>query len=273
MSLTINTNLTALGLGQQVNKKANQSATSAVKLSTGLKITGAQDDAAGLAIANGLKLDLATFRASGNNIAQATSLLQVTDGALQQLDGLTQRLQSLATTAQSGQLSDTERGYVNTEFQNLLQEFDRVAGNAEFGGNKLLSGGSLGFQVGGGQGDQLSVALPDVSTTSLGLNSLNVADSTAAAGAADALKQAQGTLNTTRTDVNASLNRLEYAGASLAVQAENVAASASAVQDANTAEEITRNTIAQVGERAGVALLAQSNQKPSLLLQLLGSTS
>ena len=146
MTLTINTNISALTAQRNLSMSSARSAKSIAKLSSGSRITSAKDDAASLAIANGLKLDLASLRAAQSNVSQATSILQIADGGYSQISDVLTRMKTLATSAQSDQISSTERGYLNTEYQLLLNETDRIAASTEFNGIELL-GGSASLDI------------------------------------------------------------------------------------------------------------------------------
>lgn len=140
MALSITTNLSALTAQRNLSASAAKSQSALNKLSSGSRITSAKDDAAGLAIATSLRMDLSSVRAAQSNISQASSMLQVADGGLSQITDILGRMKTLAATAQSDQISNTERGFVNTEFQNLVQEIDRIAGATEYNGVELLTG-------------------------------------------------------------------------------------------------------------------------------------
>lgn len=140
MTLSITTNLSALTAQRNLGASAAKSQSALNKLSSGNRITSAKDDAAGLAIATSLRMDLSSVRAAQSNISQASSMLQVADGGLNQITDILGRMKTLAATAQSDQISNTERGFVNTEFQNLVQEIDRIASATEYNGVELLTG-------------------------------------------------------------------------------------------------------------------------------------
>jgi flagellin len=140
MALTINTNITAMQAQRNLGVSSMRSQSALSKLSSGNRITTAKDDAASLSIASGLSLDLASLRAARANISQATSVLQIADGGLAQITDILGRMQTLASTAQSDQISNTERGFINTEFTNLRNEITRIAQATEYNGIELLSG-------------------------------------------------------------------------------------------------------------------------------------
>lgn len=140
MSLTINTNITAMSAQRSLSASAMKSQSALMKLSSGSRISSAKDDAASLTIASGLKLDIASLRAASANISQAASMLQIADGGLGQISDILGRMQTLASTAQSDQISNTERGFINTEYSNLANEVTRIANATEYNGIELLSG-------------------------------------------------------------------------------------------------------------------------------------
>lgn len=162
MALTINTNITAMQAQRNLGVSSMRSQSALSKLSSGNRITTAKDDAASLSIASGLSLDLASLRAASANIAQAASVLQIADGGLAQITDILGRMQTLASTAQSDQISNTERGFINTEFTNLRSEITRIAEATEYNGIELLSGttgvgaslgtNAIGTAVGAAQG-------------------------------------------------------------------------------------------------------------------------
>ncbi|MBI1363346.1 MAG: flagellin [Proteobacteria bacterium] len=140
MALTINTNITAMQAQRNLGASSMRSQSALAKLSSGNRITSAKDDAASLSIASGLKLDLASLRAASSNISQASAVLQIADGGLNQISDILGRMQTLASTAQSDQISNTERGFINTEYTNLVSEVTRIANATEYNGIELLSG-------------------------------------------------------------------------------------------------------------------------------------
>lgn len=142
MPITINTNVSAMISQRNLAASSARSASSLSKLSSGSRVPSAKEDAASLAVGTGLRLDVSALKAAQVNAQQATSMLQIADGAFGQISDVLTRMKSLATTAQSAQLSDTERGYLNDEFLNLQNEIDRIAGTTEFNGTKLLGGES-----------------------------------------------------------------------------------------------------------------------------------
>lgn len=165
MPITINTNVSAMISQRNLASSSARSASSLSKLSSGSRVPTAKEDAASLAVGTGLRLDVSALKAAQVNAQQATSMLQIADGAFGQISDVLTRMKSLATTAQSAQLSDTERGYLNDEFLNLQNEIDRIAGSTEFNGTKLLGGET-----------ELSVANGDTIFATAGVEGVTVDD-------------------------------------------------------------------------------------------------
>jgi flagellin len=414
MPITINTNISAMISQRNLGSAATRSASSLSKLSSGSRVPTAKEDAASLAVGTGLSVEVSALRAAQVNAQQASSLLQIADGAFSQVSDILTRMKSLATTAQSGQLSGTERGYLNDEYGLLRQEIDRISATTEFNGQALLGGsntlavdvvdvnqatgtatailpddGFVAVEFDASQvtaGDQFAVFYDDstgnitvnnvtqgnAQTIALGSNvdpvqtggtreldfasigvsitinndfntGLNVgagagadigtlatldgsdatvvfgavAGTTAAAAsfdfqvgsgnsitdtnnsisitiaqgdfssligggagsdltlasnaaaASDEIDAAVGGVNTARAGIGSSQNRIEFAQNNLAVTIENSEAARSVLLDVDVSMEITKFTSEQVLIQAGVSMLAQANQQPSLLLRLL----
>jgi len=399
MPITINTNVSAMISQRNLSAASNRSASSLSKLSSGSRVPTAKEDAASLAIGTGLSVENAALKAAQVNASQASSLLQIADGAFSQISDILTRMKSLATTAQSGQLSGTERGYLNDEYGLLRNEIDRIAATTEFNGQALLGGsnslsvtgqaagvvdsasGFVGYEFdasrvnagntfavdyddsegnltvlnlangsaqtinlgaagddpvaagatrvldfanvgvkitinndfGGGanigsildfgdttnpvftaaagtssaaatfafqwgSGNSVTDANNSVSLTIVECNfsaligggtGSNLTTAGNAATASDEIDAAVQAVNTARADVGSSQNRIEFAQNNLAVSIENSEAARSVLLDVDVSAEITKFTSEQVLIQAGVSMLAQANQQPSLLLRLL----
>lgn len=414
MPITINTNVSAMISQRNLSAASDRSASSLSKLSSGSRVPTAKEDAASLAIGTGLSVENAALKAAQVNASQASSLLQIADGAFSQVSDILTRMKSLATTAQSGQLSGTERQYLDDEYTLLRDEIDRIAGTTEFNGQALLGGsntvvvdnadvgqaagtatailpddGFVAFEFDASRvaaGDEFAVFYDDstgnitvnnidqgrAQTIALGsnadpvqigstreldfanigvkitinndfnggnnvgagagadigaLNTLDGSDATVvfgavagttsaaatfdfqvgsgnsvldannsisitvaegnftaligggagsdltlaanAAAASDEIDTAVQAVNTARADIGSSQNRIEFAQNNLAVSIENSEAARSVLLDVDVSAEITKFTSEQVLIQAGVSMLAQANQQPSLLLRLL----
>ena len=411
MPITINTNISAMISQRNLGVSSDRSASSLAKLSSGSRVPSARDDAASLSIGTGLRRDVSALRAAQVNAQQATSVLQIADGAFSQISDILVRMKSLATTAQSEQLSATELGFLNTEFGELVLEIDRIAGTTEFNGAKLLGGANtvaiddgfgtvtgndvtagaiasnagfvaydfdtnagvaagdffrvgyvaasneltvaglaaaggainnaqtltvaapgagetatynfsdigvsitlnsdfddatdinaglaagptfeievaagasttqadLDFQVGTGNSltdtdNAINVQISlgnytDLVQTQLGAVAITDVNSQAAAQTStDQVDAAIQSVNTARADLGAKMNRLGFANSNLSVTIENTEAARSVLMDVDVSAEMTTFTSQQVLIQAGVSMLAQANQQPSLLLRLL----
>ncbi|MFT7433584.1 MAG: flagellin [Alphaproteobacteria bacterium] len=389
MPITINTNISAMISQRNLASASNRSASSLAKLSSGSRVPTAKDDAAALAVGTGLKIDVTALKAAQVNAQQATSVLQIADGAFGQIGDILNRMKSLATTAQSEQLSSTELGFLNQEFGLLNNEIDRIAGTTQFNGIDLLGGSNtitLGATIGtdvetadgfvGFSFDDSKVTAADVfevgydagadvitvrnnntnSSQSISLSAAPAAGETATlnfsdigvsitlndqfnaaasvnnplAGAATSqFNTAAGTaavqadldfqvginagdiinvqvdlgsyqelvgagvtiqgvdtqanaviatgqvdlavdsVNAARANLGSNMNKLEFANSNLSVTIENTEAARSTLMDVDVSSEITKFTSEQVLIQAGVSMLAQANQQPSLLLRLL----
>ena len=260
---------------------SNQSsaASSMGKLSSGTRIVKASDDAAGLAVGTKLKADVTALKQAKNNAGQATSMLQVADGGLSQVSDILLRMKSLSVQAQSGSVTDKERGYINKEFAALTSQIDDIADQTKFSGTNLLSdngtdpstadGTGLDFQVGVLSSEKITVKTAAVDTTTLGINADKVDTAADATTASDNLDTAIETVIEGRADVGAQISRFEYAGANLATSIENLDAAKSTIMDVDMASEMSAFSAKNVQTQASVAMLAQANQLPQQMLRLL----
>ncbi len=260
---------------------SNQSsaANSMGKLSSGTRIVKASDDAAGLAVGTKLKADVTALKQAKNNAGQATSMLQVADGGLSQVSDILLRMKSLSVQAQSGSVTDKERGYINKEFSALTSQIDDIADQTKFSGTNLLStngtdpstadGTGLDFQVGVLSSEKITVKTAAVDTTTLGINADKVDTAADATTASDNLDAAIETVIGARADVGAQISRFEFAGANLATSIENLDAAKSTIMDVDMASEMSAFSAKNVQTQASVAMLAQANQLPQQMLRLL----
>lgn len=245
------------------------------KLSSGLRINSAADDAAGLAVRELIRADIAVLRQGARNAQDAISLLQTGEAALQVVDNLLVRMKELAEQAATESYSDTQRSMMNTEFTQMKDEVDRIAESTNFNGTNLLNSASdtLRIQVGTGNtaNDRITVNLVDTSTGARGLDIAAVGISTvnAAASAVASLDSAISAKDSARAAFGSKINRLDATIGILNVQAENLMAAESRISDVDVAQEMSALTRNQVMAQAGVAMLAQANSMPQLALQLL----
>jgi len=279
-SFSILTNVASLNAQRNVSKTQMALAGNLGRLSSGMRIQSAADDAAGLAISEKLKSQIRSLGQAERNALDGVSLIQTAEGAMNELAGIVTRMRELAMQSATGTIGDTERGFIQNEFTALTQEIDRIASVTEFNGQSLLDGslnasaGGVDFQVGinNTSSDRVSVAIEALDTTTIasGFDAMSVST---AAGAQSALATIDGAitgLSTARSTLGAAQNRLFVTIANLGIARENLSAANSRIRDVDVASEtaaLTRNNILQ---QAGVSVLAQANQAPSVALSLLG---
>tara|TARA_R110002096_G_scaffold143328_4_gene299311 strand:- start:107772 stop:108551 length:780 start_codon:yes stop_codon:yes gene_type:complete len=253
------------------------------RLSSGLRINSASDDAAGLGISENLKADIRGLAQAGRNANDAVSLAQVAEGSMNEQQGIVTRMRELAVQAANGTLGSTERGYIDTEFDSLSAELNRISNTTEFNGQKLLDGSAssgLTMQVGfqNTANDRISMSITRLVTSTLGtagsagLTVAGVSLSTAtnsqlALGAFDAAIEQ---LSTARAKVGAFQNRASITISNLGVAHENLSAANSRIRDVDVASEAADMTKNQILSQAGISVLSQANSLPSSALALIG---
>jgi len=273
MGIRINTNISSLNTQRHLSASSTEFQKSMEKLSSGLRINRAGDDAAGLAISEGLKSDIRALDQASRNAADGISLVQTGEGALDEVSNILLRMKELAEQSLNGTLSDTDRGYLNSEFSALSEEIDRISDATEFNGVKLLdgSGGSTSIQVGIGTTNSDSVSIDlgdDLDASGLGL----AASISSASGATTAMGQiddAISTVTSARSSFGAIQNRLESSIRNIKMTSENLAAANSRIRDVDIARETSRMTSYQILQQAGVSMLAQANMSSNLAMALL----
>jgi flagellin len=275
MGLVINTNVSAINAQKNLSRTQGSLGTSLARLSSGMRIVSAKDDAAGLAISENLRAQIRGLGQAERNANDGISLVQTAEGALNEVSGALIRMRELAVQASTGTVGTTERTYINAEFQDLISEIDRIAAVTEFNGSKLLDGtqsGGVSFQVGIHSGDnyKITASIADVDKTALGLNDEVVTTATTALSALAAIDTAIETISETRGGLGAIQNRLSITVNNLATQRENISAANSRIRDVDVADETVNMTRSQILMQAGVAVLAQANQLPAMALSLIG---
>jgi len=277
MALFINTNIASDTAQRNLGANQAKLAVSFNRLSSGLRINSAKDDAAGLAISESLKSQIRSFNVTERNAADGISLSQTAEGALGEVHEILGRMRELATQSANGTLTSTDRGYLNTEFTELKQEIGRIQGAAKFNGKPLLNQAetTVRLQVGLGSdaSDEINVslgglALVDVSSTAAGAT---LAGSTADASIAalTTIDDAIASVSTSRAKFGATMNRLETAQSSIQTMRLNLSAANSRIRDVDVASETASLSRNQVLTQAGVSVLAQANQLPQLAFGLL----
>jgi len=274
MALNVISNYAA-NVAQRYLQKADSEATRSVaKLAAGTRVLSARDDAASLAVGLSLKADVVSLKQAAVNVGQASSVIQIADGAMSTVTDILLRMKTLAVQSASDQLASTQRTMLNSEFTELLSEVDRIASVTNFDGTALtdgtLSATGLKFQVGHANtaNDSIEVKIDGIDSTDLSMASQVVSSYSDATTALDAINTAIDTVATSRAKLGASQNRLEFAGANIATQMENAEAARSTLMDLDVAAEMSTFTSNQILQQAGVSMLAQANQMPQNLLRL-----
>src|SRR5687768_2462871 len=277
MGLRVNTNIAALNAYRNLSVTDGQMGKSLEKLSSGLRINRAADDAAGLAISEGLRSQVGGLKAAVRNAQDGVSVVQTAEGALTEVHSILQRVRDLTVQASNtGSVNDTARGYIANEITELGAALTDIAERTNFNGTTLLDGtnATLDFQTGANEGETVSVALTDITAvaTAVNLVATNVGtagyDPTTATDLGD-IDAEIATVSSARATLGASQNRFESTINSLSVAMENLSASESRIRDADMAQEMVQFTRNQILSQAGTAMLAQANQGSQGVLQLL----
>ncbi len=278
MGMVVNTNMASLVAQKNLNKASSSLNKSIERLSSGLRINRAADDAAGLSISTTLKAQIRSLNQAVRNSNDAVSMLQTAEGGLEEMTSIVIRMRELAEQASNGSLGSTERGYLNSEYVALKAEITRISDVTEFAGTKLLdTTQSVTFQIGmmNTTNDRLSIGFRDTDATNLGLETTGKGDviSTAAA-AQSALSMIDNSaikiLSARRGSIGAMQNRLEYTISNLTSSAENFSAANSRIEDADFALETAKYTRNQILTQAATSVLSQANMMPQQALSLLG---
>ena len=275
MPQTINTNVSSLNAQRNLNTSQSSLATSMQRLSSGLRVNSAKDDAAGLAIAERMNAQVKGMNVAIRNANDGISMAQTAEGALGQVSDMLQRMRELAVQSMNATNGESDRANLDAEFQQLASEITRTIAGTQFNGLTILGAdaGTLTFQVGAGTttNDSLNVTSVDLSAdASVGaVTGGAVTDVATATDAVNNIDTVLTTINTERANWGAVQNRFEAVIGILQVSAENQTAARSRIMDADFAAETAALTRAQVLQQAGTAMLAQANQIPNSVLQLL----
>jgi flagellin len=273
MGLRVNQNIAAFNSYRNLSITDGQMSKSLEKLSSGFRINRAADDAAGLAISEGLRSQVGGLKVAVRNAQDGVSVVQTAEGALTETHSILQRMRDLAVqAANDGSLDTNAKAAADSEYQQLALELDDISSKTSFNGVKLLDGSFTGkaFQVGANAADTLTIDLATASDSATLLGT--VGDLTTAANATtaiDAVNTAISTVSATRATLGATQNRLEHKINNLNVAVENLSASESRIRDTDMALEMVSFTRSQILSQAGTAMLAQANQAPQNVLQLL----
>jgi flagellin len=273
MALIVNNNPASIAAQRNLTVSTNALQRSVERLSSGLRITRAADDAAGLGLSETLRAQLRSINQATRNASDGISLTQIADGAASVIGSLLARMRELASQASSGTVGTTERSYIDQEFIALRSEIDRIAQTTEFNGQALLSGSSISFSVAigfrSGTGNTLSLDLNSITVASLGLSSVNVSTATNAMSALSNIDSAISAVATARAEYGSLQNRFEATIANLEVTSETLTAAESRIRDADIAYETSVFVKNQILVQTGISVLAQANTLPQNALALL----
>ena len=275
MSITVNTNTSALMAQTKLGSTNRSLAGSFERLSTGLRISKAADDAAGLAVADNLDTVARSARVAMRNANDGVSIVSTAEGATNEVTNIVKRMRELAVQSSSETLSDNERTYIQDEYEALASEVDRISATTEFN-NTVLSDGSttqMAVQVGvnGTADDRITVTLGDLRATVIGVDTASL-DLSSASGAQAAIADLDAALDTVsgyRSDLGASQNRLTSSIANMDVYYSNLKSAESSIRDADFAHETAELTKNQIMQQAGISVLAQAKSVSQSALSLL----
>jgi len=273
--LVINTNVASLEAQRNLGIAQGRLGKSFQRLSSGFRINSAADDAAGLAVSESMRAQIRSYTVAERNANNGISMTQTAEGGLGQISSILIRMRELSVQAANGDLTSTDRGFIDTEFQLLKLELERLAESTEFNGKELLAGTdfTIDFQVGINTTsfDTISVRFGGVSISTFGLSASGVggADATAALAAIDAVDAAFTTVSTARAGFGAAQNRMEVSVLNTQAIRANLSAAHSRIRDVDVAAETSALARSQVLLQAGTSVLSQANQQPQVALQLL----
>ncbi len=288
MSLSILTNLSAMNTHRNLLNTSDAVSTAMERLSSGLRINSAADDAAGYAISQGLTTQVNSLDQASRNVGDAISMVQTAESSLNNIQNMLQRISELAVQYSNGDLSTQDQSDLQSEVNQLTQEIDRQRSSIQFNGITLLDGsagssGAVTFQVGGQSTDTLVATFQNIEGSSgLGITgfSWGTSGATAQAGgqvfslgqanAVSLINAAITNISTFAATLGAVQNRLQYTADAISITEQNMTAAKSSITDVDMAAEMTKLTQQQILQQAGTAMLAQANAEPQMVLKLLG---
>jgi flagellin len=270
----INSNVQATFAQRQLNQANSTLNEANQRLASGERINSAADDAAGLAISEGLSSQIRGLGQAERNAQDGISVLQTAEGGFESIQGKLQRMRELSVQAANDSLTTSDRENIQTEIDQLSDEITRTAESVEFNTKELLTkdAGSLTFHVGANKDQTITVEKSDIGTgtsKALGVDGVDVTTRSGAESAISTVDSAIGSVSTNRANIGAIQNRLEGTIDFLQVQQENFQASESRIRDADVAEETVKRTRANILTQAGTSVLSQAQQSPQLALQLI----
>ena len=271
----INTNVSAMYSQNAMKTNARAMSTAMEQLSTGTRVNSAKDDAAGLAIGQNMTSQIRGLNMAVRNLNDGINMMQTAEGAMIEQSNMLQRMRELAVQAMNGTYSSTQRGYLDLEFQALSSQVDDVSNNTTWNDQVLLNADSTNtsgvftFQAGQSSGVTIEVTIGDMGASSLGISGTSISSLASATTALSAISSALETINAQRASIGAGINRMEYAADNLTNVSSNATQSRSTIMDTDYALATTQLAKTQIIQQAATAMLAQANQQPQQVMQLL----
>ena len=278
MALTVNTNMAAMAAANTLNNTQGALSNTLARVSSGLRVTKAADDAAGQAVATNLSAQARSGRQAIRNANDGISVIQTAESASKEVISILDRMRELAVQSSSETLEDGERAYIDSEFEQLSDEVERIAQSTEFNGISLSAGGAtsqLQVQVGvdASSNSRVTIELGDLTASNLGVDTgtsgVDLSSATGAQSAITTIDSAIDSVNSIRASYGATQNRLESSINNMSSYVESLSAAASQIQDADYAHETAEMTRLQVMQQAGVAALGQARGMNQSVLSLL----
>ncbi|MBU9706446.1 MULTISPECIES: flagellin [Paenibacillus] len=269
--MIINHNIAAMNTHRQLNANTTNTNKAIEKLSSGLRINRAGDDAAGLAISEKMRGQIRGLDMASKNAQDGISLIQTAEGALNETHSILQRVRELAVQSANDTNTDDDRAELQKEVVELTKEVTRISTDTEFNTKKLLNGDISGavFHIGANTNQSISLAIGNMSAASLGISAVSISTQTGANAAISTLDAAIKSVSSERAKLGANQNRLEHTINNLGTTSENLSAAESRVRDVDMAKEMMNQTKNNILAQASQAMLAQANQQPQAVLQLL----
>ena len=268
--MRINTNINGMIATNQMAKNTALAGNSMEKLSTGLRITKAGDDAAGLAVSEKMRAQIRGMEQAERNVQDGISLVQTAEGALEEAGNIAQRMRELAVQAGNDTLSTEDRTKIKAELTELHEEMENIATETKFNGNALLDGTGADFIIQAGANDEnRTVAMEDLSKVADGLSNLDVTSNANAKSAIADIDTALEEINSARANLGAMQNRLEYTATNLTTSTENLSAAESRIRDVDVAKEMVKLSKLNILNQASQAMVSQAKQQPEGVTQLL----
>jgi len=272
--MRINNNLMAMNANRQLGINNTGTAKSLEKLSSGLRINRAGDDAAGLSISEKMRAQIRGLNMASKNAQDGISLIQTAEGALDETHAILQRMRELAVQAANDTNEGQDRTALQNEVDELIKELDRIANDTQFNNKELLDGslsgsGKLTFHIGANKGQNMTVSISSMKASGLSVNGLKIDTQSGANNAIETIQSAIDKVSQERSKLGAVQNRLEHTIRNLDNAAENLQAAESRIRDVDMAKEMMEFTKQTILQQASTAMLAQANMAPQTVLQLL----